>query len=311
VVNKIISVLLSLVLVIPAVSGDNAGFAGSYLRMGLGARAIAMGNTGVASAVSAYSTFYNPATLGEIEGRLGGLSYSFMSLDRRFGYISLAIKVPPAAGASIGWIESGVGDLRSYNSIGQETGDINHSANAIYFAFGRSIVDRVYFGVAVKILFERINDGTDEFDYSSNGVGFDFGLIYAVNDNLRIGYQIRDIKSQLKANTDKIFEQGGTTIDPFPILNRLGIAYISPLSWLRAAYDFEWSNHSEIHHHIGLEALRGKNLALRIGYNGSVMTFGAGMDFMILNIESYLDYAFLPSTVDEGGSHIFSWQLAF
>ena len=300
-----------LVLTFPVFSNDNARLAGSYLRMGLGARAISLGNTGVASPVTAYTVYYNPAALGEIEARLGGLSYSFLSLDRRQGYISLAVKVPPAAGLSIGWIESGVGDLKSYNSIGQETGEINHSANAIYFAFGRSIVDRLYIGVAVKLLFEYINDGTDEFDYTANGLGFDLGILYEVNNDLRVGYQLRDLKSQLKANTDQIFERGGTTIDPFPILNKIGAYYRTPLSWLRAAYDLEWSNQSEVKHHVGLEAVHGRNLALRLGYNGDVMTFGAGMDFNILTIESFLDYAFLPSYVDEGSSHIFSWQLAF
>ncbi len=309
--KKSLAIILCLFLVAPVVADENASQAGSYLRMGLGARAIALGNTGVASPVSAYSAFYNPAILAEIEGRLGGLSYSFLSLDRRHGYITLATKVPPAAGLSIGWIESGVGDLKSYNSIGQETGEINHSANAIYFAFGRSIIDRLYIGLSVKLLFEYINDGTDEFDYTSNGLGFDLGLLYVMNEDLRIGYQIRDIKSQLKANTDQIFERGGTTIDPFPILNKLGVFYQTPVSWLRTAYDLEWSNRSQVKHHIGLEAIRGRNLALRMGYNGSVITFGAGMDFKILTIESFLDYAFLPSVIDEGSSHIFSWQLSF
>ncbi len=309
--RKRIFALLFVIISIPVLGNNNARFAGSYLRMGLGARAIALGNAGVAAPVSAYSSYYNPAALGEIEARLGGLSYSFLSLDRRHGYISLAVKVPPAAGLSLGWIESGVGDLRSYNSIGQETGEINHSANAIYFAFGRSIVERLYIGVSVKLLFEYINDGTEEFDYTSNGLGFDLGLLYIVNDDLRLGYQIRDIKSQLKANTDQIFERGGTTIDPFPILNKLGVHYRTPLQWLHAVYDLEWSNQREVKHHVGLEALRGQNLALRMGFNGDVVTFGAGMDFKILSITSFLDYAFLPSVADEGSSHIFSWQLAF
>ena len=75
-----------------------------------------------------------------------------------------------------GWIESGVSDLMSYNSIGQQTGEINHSSNAVYFSFGRSFTEKLSIGVSLKILFEFINDGTDEFDYSSKGVGIDFGV---------------------------------------------------------------------------------------------------------------------------------------
>lgn len=290
---------------------ENGGYAGSYLRMGLGAHSIAMGNTGIAFPVNAYSAFYNPAAFAEIKDRLAGLSYSFLSLDRRFSYISFSMQVPPAGGFSIGWIESGVGDLKSYNSIGEETGEINQSANAVYFSFGRKIIDNFSIGLSIKVLFEYINDGTDQFDYKSNGVGLDFGLIYQLNDDLRLAYELKDIKSKLKANTDKLFEQGGTTVDPFPVIHKLGLLYRTPLSWLNFAYEFEISNKSAYKNHIGLEAVSGKNLALRIGLNGSNLVFGAGMDFKILMIESYLDYAFLPSVLDEGSSHIFSWQLAF
>ena len=84
-----------------------------------------------------------------------------------------------------------------------------------------------------------------------------------------------------------------------------------PFTWLRGIYEFEWSNKSAYKNHFGVEAVRGKNLALRIGLNGGNFAFGAGMDFNILNIGSYLDYAFLPSIIDEGSSHIFSWQFFF
>lgn len=301
------------ILLLPAIlfASENGGYAGSFLRMGLGARAISMGNTGVAHPTNAYSTFYNPASFGLIENHLVGLSYSFLSLDRRFEFVSFSMKVPPEAGFSIGWIESGVGDLKSYNSIGEITGDINQSANAVYFSFGRKFGDRLSIGVSLKILFEFINDGTDEFDYSSNGVGFDLGILYKINDDLILGGQVKDINSKFKTNTDKIFERGGTTIDKFPVSSRIGAFYHTPLQWLRAAYDFEWSNKGLKKHHLGLEAVHGKNLALRIGLNGDNIVFGGGVDFMIFKTVSYLDYAFVPSIIDEGSSHVFSWQIMF
>jgi hypothetical protein len=293
------------------VASENGGYAGSYLRMGLGAKSIAMGNTGVAVPTSAYSAYYNPAAFGLIEDPLAGLSYSFMSLDRHIGYISFSMKVPPGAGFSVGWIESGVGDLNSYNSIGEKTGDINHSANAVYFSFGRRFGERISVGVSVKILFESINDGTDEFDYGSNGVGFDIGALYRVIEDLWIGAQVKDINSKLKANTEDLFERGGTTIDKFPLTGKIGAYYTTPLRWLNLAYDFEWSDKGLKKHHLGVEAIHGKNLALRLGVNGDDLVFGSGIDFKILEIVSFLDYAFVPSVVDEGVSHIFSWQIRF
>ncbi|MCK5032113.1 MAG: hypothetical protein KAS18_00735, partial [Calditrichia bacterium] len=142
----------------------NGGYAGAYLRMGLGARSIAMGNTGIADDPTAYSAFYNPAIFGFMQDKKFGLSHSFLSLDRHVNYISYSMHVPPAAGFSIGWMETGVGDLKSYNSIGLETGDINQTANAVFFSFGRAFSDKLAVGVTIKILWEFINDGTDEFD---------------------------------------------------------------------------------------------------------------------------------------------------
>ena len=286
------------------IASENGGYAGSFLRMGVGARSISMGNTGVAHPINAYSSLYNPASFGMIEDITVGLSYSFLSLDRRFEFISYSMKVPPGAGFSISWVKTGVEDLKSYNSIGEVTGDINQTANAVYFSFGRKFSEKLSIGVSLKILFEFINDGTDEFDYSSNGVGFDIGAVYKINDELMIGGLVKDIGSKFKASTDKLFERGGTTIDKFPVTGKIGAFYKTPIEWLRAAYDFEWSNKGLKKHHIGLEAIHGKNLAVRIGLNGDNLVFGVGLDFMLFNTTSYLDYAFVPSIVDEGSSHV-------
>jgi hypothetical protein len=291
---------------------DNGGYAGDFLRTGLGARSLAMGNTGVAGPVTAYANYYNPALLSQLSDRKVGLSYRFMSLDRRFGTISFSMKVPPSAGFTVNWIESGINNIKSYNSIGEETGDIHNAQNAIYFSFGRSITRKFSIGVSAKLLLAYINDGTDEFDWKGSGFGFDLGLVYYHSQDLAFGYQLRDINAKYKANTTDIFEHGGTTIDAFPVIQRLGTFYHTPVRWLRSAYEFEWSTKDDNgRHHLGLEALYGKNLALRTGYNGQTLTFGAGMDFSFLGTESFLDYVFLPSVIDEGSSHVFSWQVSF
>ena len=309
---KIVSALVVVFILIQVGSASEyGGYGGAFLRLGLGARALALGNTGVAAPVDAFSSYYNPAAFGNMDKRMVALSYGFLSLDRRQGFVSFSMRVPPAAGFSIGWVESGIGNIKSYNSVGAETGDIKHSSNAVLFSFGRKVFSRLSAGVTIKIIFEYINDGTDQFDYSSRGVGFDFGLQYYLNDQIILGYQIRDINSKLKANTEKIFELGGTTIDRFPVIQKAGIYYRSPIPWLRILDDLEWSNKGDIKNHLGIEAVRGKNLALRLGLNGTNFVVGAGMDFNIGRNVSLLDYTFLPSVIDEGSSHFFSWQIIF
>jgi hypothetical protein len=292
-------------------ANNNARFAGSYLRMGLGARAISLGNTGVADNPGGYSMYYNPATLGIMDERVLSLSYNFLSLDRHIQFVGLSFKVPPGAGFSIGWLESGTDKLYSYNSIGEETGEINQAAHAFYFSFGRKFFSRFSVGISIKVLLEHINDGTDDFDYESKGVGADFGLYYKMYKNLTIGATLRDVGSKLKANTDKLFERGGTTIDRFPRLFLFGIQYKTPISWLRILYDIEVSNKKHFANHIGFEAYHGRNLGIRLGLNESNFVAGTGLDFKLYKFTSHLDYAFVPSIIDEGSSHIFSWQIFF
>lgn len=301
-------------------ANENARFAGSYTRLGLGARSLAMGNTGVAAPARGYSFYYNPALAGIENQKVFSTGYNFMSLDRHIYFLSFSMKVPPGAGLSLGWLQSGTGELYSYNSIGENTGEINHSANAVYGSFSRQFSDKLSIGVTLKILLEYINDGSSEFDYSSTGVGGDIGIFYQATEDLAIGAVYKDIGSKLKANTEDLFERGGTTIDDFPRLLRVGAFYKTPVDWLNAAYDYELSSKGQHDQHIGFEALHGRNLALRLGLSvmdaGSPQsyaqyTFGTGLDFNFYKFVSHLDYAFISSVEDEGSSHLFSWEIYF
>ncbi len=300
-------------------ANHNGRYAGSFTRLGLGARAIAMGNTGVASPARGYSFYYNPALSGRQQEKVFSNSYSFLSQDRHVYFLGFSMGVPPGAGLSIGWIKTGTGDVRSYNSIGNDTGEINQSAHAVYASFSRQFTENFSIGLTIKGLFETINDGTSEFDYSSKGVGGDIGVFYQATEDVAIGLVYKDIGSKLKANTEKIFKRGGTTTDKFPKLIRAGVFYKTPIAGINTAYDLEVSSTGEYSNNFGVEALSGRNLALRLGMidaegeSGREFQFfaGAGFDFKLYKFRSNLDYAFIGSKVDEGSSHLFSWEIYF
>ncbi len=305
--NKIIYAFVLMIFGIGMLWADgNGGYAGAYLRMGLGARFQALGNGAVATQqVDAYSFFYNPALSGLQEKRIFTLSHSFMSLDRRFNFIGFSAKVPPGAGLSVGWINSGVDNLYSYDMLGQKSGSIDHGFNAIYFNFSRLFAKKFAVGLTIKHVREHLGIGED--DYSASGWGWDFGLAYIWNKNLTLGASLRDVGTKLTANTEKLFEFGGTTVDEFPKILTVGASYQTPLPWLRLQYAFEHTEFAQ-KHHLGAELVYHRILALRFGLDDTRLTFGAGMGFKIWKYFSTLDYAFIPSVVDEGGSHVFSWQ---
>jgi hypothetical protein len=286
-------------------ANNNGRYAGSYTRLGLGAKAIAMGNSGVATPAAGYSFYYNPALAGNHEGKIFSNTYTS--------------KVPPGAGFSLAWLKTGTGDTRSFNSIGQDQGSIDQSAHAIYGSFSRQFTDKFSVGITIKILLEYISDHGNDFNYESSGVGGDIGVHYQFDERLSFGIVYKDFGSNLTANTEKIFSRGGTTTDNFPKLLRMGTHYKTPLDWLNAAYDFEMSSKDEYTNHFGIEAVHKRNIALRLGFmdfredsERKIQFFaGAGIEFILYNYISHLDYAFLSSKIDEGSSHLFSWEIYF
>ncbi len=302
----------------------NGGFSGAFLRIGLGARALAMGNAQVASANNGYGIYYNPAALPNIDRKRFSASYNSMSLDRKFSYLGIAIPLKPFAGASAGWIHSGVGNLLAYNSNGEQVGELDHGFNAFYFGFGMRIIalaqadqhlmglpsDLISIGIAVKFLHEGLSDKED-FDYSGSGVGVDLGVLLKPYPGFALGYQLKDLNANLSSNTDKIFERGSSLDNDFPVTQKVGIFYRLPWYGISAAYDFEWSDVGEEKHHVGME-INGGIAAARIGYDNDHLTLGGGLYFRAYK-KAYmmLDYAFLSSVIDEGVSHVFSWQFLF
>ncbi len=305
--KTMIWLLLIQISLISFAAGENGGYAGAYLRMGLGARSVSLGNAGVADRSSGYAFYYNPALSALLEDKVVSLSYRFLSLDRRFNFISYGMKVPPGAGLSVGWISTGVDNITGYNRIGEQTGEIGHSANGAFFNVSRIFMERLAVGVSIKYLWESLDLKSEK--YSSSGFGWDIGMWFRFTENLHGALVARDLSSQLKANTDNLFEFGGTTVFEFPTLYLAGLHYQTPMPWLHVLYDFEMSNRDDQRHHVGIEADYEDRLALRIGMNDGNFTAGAGMGFTLYKYKSKLDYAFVPSVIDEGSSHIFSWQI--
>ena len=69
---------------------DDGILAGAFMRMGLGARANAMGNAYTGVAEGTVAAYYNPAGIPFLETRQVMLSYRFLSLDRNFNYIGFS-----------------------------------------------------------------------------------------------------------------------------------------------------------------------------------------------------------------------------
>jgi len=104
------------------------GYAGAFLRMGLGARPKALGGAYTAVAEGSYAGYYNPGAFPRNNYKELTLSYSALSLDRNFNYVGLVIPITPRtgsgekplkAGVHLGWINAGVDNIDGRDSNGR------------------------------------------------------------------------------------------------------------------------------------------------------------------------------------------------
>lgn len=305
-------------------------YAGAFLEIPLGARALGMGTASTAVADDAWGFFWNAAGLGLLpEGVLLSGMYSSQygplgSPLAHYFHTGLTISV---AGLQLAgnWVRLTVPDLRHYPDLTrvlspQEReelvrraggGDfIPNADDALWLTLARLFVVRVDFGwlrfvvplevpvgLNVKLVHERIAE------HSASGMGLDIGAIVRVNlkdiafderwPRLALGLSLRDV-----GGTRLLW----TTQRPhrIPPSTRWGLALTQPLEmWhmeLTAAYDRD--SRYGTSRHVGLEVLYRRSFALRLGWYAGVVTLGAGLDAGFLTA----DYAFMAESDTQLGS---------
>jgi len=298
--------------------GDG-GYAGAFLRMGLGARAKALGDAYSAIPEGAVAGFYNPALLPHLQERQLVASYSFLTLDRNFDYIGFAMPLNPKAdpdkegnplkaGLALGWVHAGVDNIYGTDGSGNHTMDFSNSEHAFYLSFALSPFEKFSIGINGKVLYNQIPDiEKDDGALTSTGFGIDIGAFYSPVNNLTLGLVLRDNMSKYSWNTDTVYERGTSTVNKFPKVTRAAIAYRIPQQWLLLTAELEDSDKQNPRYHYGMELSSAKIGALRFGLDDNSPTFGLGLKVKILGKTSMINYAFIISQDAPGSDHIFSW----
>ena len=300
------------------------GQAGAFLRLGVGARAKAMGDAYVALAQGLETSYYNPAGLPLLENREVIVSYRFLSLDRQFSFIGIGFPIQPkisgseekalAGGLALTWIHAGVSNIDGRDSDGRSTGELSNSENAFVLSFALHPARVLSLGLSVKVLWNRFPDiGVSDETISASGVGFDFGALLRPVEWLSLGFSIHDINSKYTWNTDKLYgEDGSEVINKFPKVVRTGVAVRVPqVPGLVVAFDFEDSKELDSRLHFGAEKQFVQNIVIRGGYDDGSLTAGGGYNFGVLGKMSQLNYSFVSSGDRPEAEHVFTWVFQF
>ena len=316
-----ITILLAfLFIALKNIHADDGILAGAFMRMGLGARANAMGNAYTGVAEGTVAAYYNPGGIPFLESRQVMLSYRFLSLDRNFNYIGFATGVRPKveeesgevalnAGLAISWIHAGVDNIDGRDFAGNHYQDFSNSEHAFALSFGvMPITNVLAIGLTGKVLYNRIPDiGDDNAAISDFGLGVDLGVLFKPLPYVSVGFTVKDINAKYDWKTDKVWEKDIDKIDRFPQTFRGGIAVRYPYPWLLLAFDLEKNNQQDMKYFLGTEALFQNKFAARAGLNNGSLTLGGGYIFELFKRPVQIQYAFVTKKYDVAAEHIFSW----
>jgi hypothetical protein len=264
----------------------------AFLKIGVGARAAAMGEAYVAVAQDPTAMYWNPAGISNAPDLAFHASHNEWISDVRYEYIGAVQGMRGhALGVHVALLH--MGELEGRDASGQFTESFRAYDFAAGVSYGRRLTRTLEVGVTGKLLHEKIQD------YSATGFASDLGVRYRTPVR---GLTLAATLTNL--GPDMTFEQDAFTL---PSAGRIGAAYrsLSLLSGFILASDLRFPNDSDVKGHVGAELWVHEAIALRGGaklnYDEEAGTLGFGVKFR----EYEFDYAFVPfsETSELGDTH--------
>ena len=291
---------------------DWGGQSGSFLRMGMTARSIAMGGGFTADLDNNFPVFYNPAWSAFLTKRHFGSSYSNLTLDRRLASTSISFALPPTAGLGIAWVYGGVSNIQGRYSTGMKSSKMQTGENALLITFAQRILPWMSIGANFKIL--RYDLPITQADQvSGSGIGFDIGVLIKTGDYSTFGVMVQDVSSNYQWDTNELYAQGGPYKESFPTIYRIGTRFKK--NGMNIAGDVGIITDHESFYGIlpraGVEYAFLDQYYFRGGYGNGRLGFGLGYKYGLFSPnDSHIDYAFSMDWVSQTG-HTISYAFNF
>ena len=186
-----------------ALAGTHSG---AFLRMGVGARALAMGGSYVAIANDATAGYWNPAGLALVEDVSIELMYSHdLSVDRSLNYGGIA-KSFDFGSMGFSYIGGGMDDLQGYSASNEQLSAFNTREHAFILSYATNPLSFVrncapaYLGISLKGIMQDLGDE----DGSQFGLGADVGAMFSPIEMLTFGVAVQDIGTKILDPNDSI-----------------------------------------------------------------------------------------------------------
>ena len=301
------TILTMLLLVAPSPPGAWATkYAGEFLDLRTGPKAMGMGGTGVSQDGDYTFLAWNPAATAHLEERQVSLMHSEMFQGlAKYDYLGIGLPLDGRGrGATLAFVLVRLGidgiPLTEIEDFASPPRDDNvellgYDSDAEYLLlmnWGRGLSERINVGSNVKIIYR------DTVGHTCWGMGLDFGATYSPHRHLSIGLNVQDLPVTI------LFWDTGTTQTVLPNL-KAGASYRFSLESMHtvitAAADLDIRfegretsdqfalNPASFDTHAGVEGWFNERVALRAGLDRGQLTGG-----VTLKIFSFdLDYAYM------------------
>lgn len=333
-----------------ASAGDTyvAKYAGEFMAIGVGGRALGLGGAYVALANDVTAGYWNPAGLARIDypefalmhdeqfGSLENYDYAAVAFPYGANDTTAATAVDQegttrpvvnykAAAFGISVIRlgiDGIPDTRALDTNGDGVYNdldgrpdysqityFNSADWAIYFSYAKQYSEKLFYGANLKLIRRDIGD------YHATGIGFDLGGIYQPTENFSLGVNAQDITTTLVAwntGTNELISPtikvGGAYL--FEIFGgRLGPSIDTDIMFEgRKFAATAYLGPVSFDPHGGVEFDYKKTVALRVGYDDT-KNLTLGAGVHLRKLD--IDYAFAKFNGEDqlGNSHRISLRL--
>lgn len=274
---------------------ENAGTrAMTFLKIGVGAKAIGMGESQVAATDDLYAAFWNPAGLINLERPQLALMHNewFAEINQEFVGIALPIGKSNTVGISANFLS--FGDIQGRDENGNLTEIFRPYDLAMVLSYARGFGNKMSFGINAKYIREQISDE------NGTGVAFDFGGLYTLPKlPLSIGINAQNVGPRVKYVEDAF---------QLPFVLRVGTAYRFFNDNAILSMDFIRPTDNDNAFAAGIGYTIANTLQIRTGYKyqlggndlGAISGLTGGFGLSILRFQ--IDYA-LVSFGDLGLTH--------
>jgi len=187
-------------------------YAGEFLAIGVGGRALGMGSAQTAIVNDVTSGYWNPAGLARIKypqvslmheehfGNLVNYNYGAVAIpygtDMSFGLSIIRLSVdgiPDTRNALYDANGDGILDIHTDRLDYSKITEFSNTDWAVYFTFAKRQTENFYWGANLKII------RRDLAEYGATGIGFDIGAYYSPFENFYLGANIQDATTTLIA----------------------------------------------------------------------------------------------------------------